>query len=215
VTQFRVAAVLFDMDGTLVDSTAMVEEVWSEFAAANGADAAAVIEFAHGRPSRDTVAKFVADSTRTDEWNAWIATAEAERFTEVIAIPGAVDAVRSLAPGSWAVVTSALHHSAAERLTQVGFPAPSVLIAADDVERGKPHPQGYRTAAMALGQEPIGCVVFEDTMAGIKAGIAAGCIVVAVGDVPARRIRARVRDFTSVRFIPAADGGIVVDLSED
>ncbi len=89
MTRLTVRAVLFDMDGTLVDSTAMVETVWTEFSAANGADAAAVIDFAHGRPSRDTIARFAADATRIDEWNEWITKAEGERFNEVTAIPGA------------------------------------------------------------------------------------------------------------------------------
>ena len=107
------------------------------------------------------------------------------------------------------MVTSALHDPALERLTQVGFPEPAVLIAADDVRRGKPHPEGYRAAAVALGQEPQDCVVFEDTMAGIKAGLGAGCIVIAVGDVATRRVTGRIRDFTAVRFSPAGEGRAV------
>jgi sugar-phosphatase len=198
VTQVRVSAVLFDMDGTLVDSTAMVEQIWAEFAAANGVDALHVTHFAHGRPSRDTVAKFAADPARIDEWNHWIHTAEAQRFTEVTTIPGALDAVRALPSGTWAVVTSAIHAPARDRLAQNGFPPASILIGADDVERGKPHPEGYLAAASALGVEPARCVVFEDTAAGIEAGLAAGCAVVAVGDVDAEGVSGRIRDFTEV-----------------
>jgi mannitol-1-/sugar-/sorbitol-6-phosphatase len=215
VTQLRVAAVLFDMDGTLVDSTAMVEQVWGEFAAANGADAAAVIEFAHGRPSRDTVAKFAADPARIVEWNEWIHAAEGERFSEVTTIPGALDAVAALPSDRWAVVTSAIREPARERLAQNGFPSPAILIGADDVEHGKPHPEGYARAARELGFEPKACVVFEDTIAGIKAGVGAGCTVIAVGDVRARRIWGRIPDFTSVRFSPAGDGELLVDLGDD
>jgi len=193
-----VDAILFDMDGTLVDSTEMVEQLWSEFAAGNGADAREIIEFAHGRPSRDTVARFAADPSSVAEWNDWIHTAEAERFTEVHAIPGALDVVRSLPAGTWAVVTSAIHHPAVARLEQNGFPAPDVLIGADDVSHGKPNPEGYLAAASALGVDPNRCVVFEDTPAGVAAGLAAGCRVVGVGSAPLEGIVGRVDDFTSV-----------------
>lgn len=211
MTHLTVKAVLLDMDGTLVDSTAMVETVWTEFAEANAVDPAVVIDFAHGRPSRDTIARYAADASRIDEWMDWITKAEAERFTAVTAIPGAVDAVCSLPPDRWAVVTSALHAPALERLTQVGFPRPRVLVAADDVTRGKPHPEGYRTAAAMLGHEPQHCVVFEDTMAGIKAGLAAGCIVVAVGGIQVRRVSGRIADFGAVTFSPAVDGELFLD----
>ncbi|MGC4174858.1 HAD-IA family hydrolase [Demequina sp.] len=200
------AAVLFDMDGTLVDSTAMVEAVWSEFAEANRVDARAVIDFAHGRPSRDTIAKFVADTTRIDEWLDWIHTAEGERFTEVTTIPGAREAVLAIPLERWAVVTSAIHHPAHERLTQNGFPPPPVLIGADDVTHGKPNPEGYLAAASALGVVPEDCVVFEDTIAGIEAGLAAGCAVVAVGNVEANGIAGRIRDFTAVTVEATGEG---------
>ena len=202
----EVHGVLLDMDGTLVDSTAMVEQLWTEFALANGAQAAEVIAFAHGRPSRDTVAKFAADPTRVDEWIDWIHAAEAERFGEVTAIPGAQAFVRALPASRWAVVTSAIRAPAQSRLAQNGFPAPRVLVGADDVRQGKPHPEGYLAAASALGLDPARCVVFEDTSAGIEAGRAAGCAVVAVGDVRVHGIAVRIRDFTDVRVARTTDG---------
>ena len=210
--RLRVSAVLFDMDGTLVDSTAMVETIWAEFAHANGVSAASVIDFAHGRPSRDTIARFAADTSRSDEWNRWITVAESQRFADVTAIPGAVDAVRSLPSGSWAVVTSALHDPALERLVQNGFPSPAVLFGADDVLRGKPHGEGYLAAASVLGADPGRCVVFEDTLAGVEAGLAAGCRVIAVGEVSAEGITARIADFTSVKFSPAGGGELYLDI---
>lgn len=208
-----VEAVLFDMDGTLVDSTAMVEHVWTEFAAANAVDAAAIIDFAHGRPSRDTIARFAADPARIDEWLDWIHTAEGGRFNEVVAVPGAVELVSSLPRGRWAVVTSAIHAPARERLALVGIEPPQIVIGADNVAQGKPHPEGYLAAASALGVEPGRCVVFEDTQAGALAGLAAGCAVVLVGDlapdVPG--VVARVRDLTEVSA--ASDGrGITLSL---
>ncbi|MCR6713201.1 MAG: HAD-IA family hydrolase [Demequina sp.] len=199
MTRLMAAAVLFDMDGTLVDSTAMVEAVWTEFAAANSVDASQVIDFAHGRPSRDTVAKFAADPARVDEWLEWIHTAEGERFTEVTTIPGALDFVRSLPADRWAVVTSAIHEPALERLAQNGFPVPPVLIGADDVRHGKPHPEGFARAALELGFEPADCVVFEDTPAGAEAARRAGAPVVVVGQADVGRVAARIGDFTQAR----------------
>ena len=210
-----VSAVLFDMDGTLVDSTAMVEAVWTEFAGANQVDAGAVIDFAHGRPSRDTIARFAVDPSRIEEWNDWIHTAESERFTEVTAIPGALEAVRALPSGSWAVVTSALHEPALHRLLQNGFPTPPVLIGADDVRRGKPHREGFTRAAVALGYEPHDCVVFEDTLAGAIAARKAGCTLVAVGSADLGRVHARITDFTQVTFSPAGDGDLFLDIESN
>ena len=210
MTRLVADAVLFDMDGTLVDSTAVVEAVWTEFAAANGADVAAVLAFGHGRPSRDTIARFSADSSRVEEWSAWITTAEGERFTEVIAIPGAVDVVRSLASERWAVVTSAIRVPALERLSQAGFPTPPVLFSADDVAHGKPHPEPYLAAASALAVDPARCVVFEDATAGIEAGLAAGCAVVAVGDVEANGLAGRISDFTELSVQVLASGELAL-----
>ncbi len=214
MTRLVADAVLFDMDGTLVDSTAVVEAVWTEFAAANDADVSSVLAFGHGRPSRDTIARFAADSARVEEWSAWITTAEGARFTGVIAIPGAVDAVRSLATDRWAIVTSAIRLPALERLAQAGFPTPRVLFSADDVTQGKPHPEPYLAAASALKVDPARCVVFEDATAGIEAGLAAGCTVIAVGDVEADGIAGRIADFTSVSFSRTSDGALVVDISD-
>jgi sugar-phosphatase len=208
MTRLRVAAVLFDMDGTLVDSTHMVERIWEEFAAANRADPAEVIDFAHGRPSRDTIARFAADPARTGEWNEWITKAEGDRFGEVTAIAGALAVVTALGAERWAVVTSALRQPALERLARNGFPTPRVLIGADDVERGKPHPEGYVRAATELGFEPQDCVVFEDASAGIEAAQRAGAPVVAVGDVEAPRLAGRIRDFASVSVVEAGDAEV-------
>lgn len=205
-------AILFDMDGTLVDSTAEVEAMWTEFAHANGVDPATVIEFAHGRPSRDTIATFAPDAI--ERWEAYIHDGEHTRFLTVRSIPGAVEVVNSLRPGSWALVTSALHHPARQRLRVIGIEPPEVVIGAEDVAAGKPHPEGYLAAASALGVAPQDCVVFEDTDAGVRAGLAAGCTVVVVGGVetPATEGLAQIADFSNVRAM-SEDSGITLTLS--
>ncbi len=193
-----VAGVLFDMDGTLIDSNAMVEQVWTEFALEHSVDPYDVIEFAHGRPSRYTIARFLPAGESVDDWLGWISRAEAGRFGDVAAMPGAVEVTRALRTDSWAVVTSALREPALARIAAVGISEPRVLIGAEDVTHGKPDPEGYVRAAQLLGRDPSRCVVFEDTRAGVAAGLAAGCAVVAVGaadvgvDVP------RILDWTNV-----------------
>lgn len=198
------------MDGTLVDSTVIVEQMWTEFANAHGAHASEVIEFAHGRPSRDTIARFAPHAF--DEWNERFIHGEHTRFAEVIEVPGAVAFATSLPRGRWALVTSALHTPARERLKVIGIEPPHVVVGAEDVVRGKPDPEGYLAAASALGLDPARCVVFEDTDAGLRAGLAAGCSVIAVGDViaPALPIAARVADFLSVSARVLDDGRIAI-----
>ncbi|MFN3866493.1 MAG: HAD-IA family hydrolase [Demequina sp.] len=180
--ELTVTAVLCDMDGTLVDSNALVDGMWNEFADAHGFDATEVKAFAHGRPSRATVARYLDDEGEIQHWIERIHTMETSRFDGVVEIPGAAQFIRALPQGRWALVTSALAEPARGRLTAVGIDLPDVLIGADDVEHGKPDPEGYARAARLLGTDPGNCVVFEDTDAGIQAGQAAGCAVVVVGD---------------------------------
>jgi sugar-phosphatase len=196
VPEVEVSAILFDMDGTLVDSTVMVEQMWGEFAAANGVEHQDVIAFAHGRPSRDTIAKFTSSASDVDDWVQTVTRWEEERFDDVVAIPGARELVAAVPDDRWAIVTSALRGPARRRLIVQGFPDPKVLVGADDVVNGKPAPDGYRAAARALGFAPGECVVFEDTEAGLEAGRAAGCTVVSVGHMATASLS--VADLTQV-----------------
>ncbi|MFW7415787.1 HAD-IA family hydrolase [Demequina sp. SO4-18] len=180
--EISVSAVLCDMDGTLVDSNALVDVMWNEFADAHGLDGAEVRGFAHGRPSSATIARYLDDDGEIQQWRDRIHSMENSRFDGVKEIPGAAAFIRSLPHGRWALVTSALAAPARGRLAAVGIAEPAVLIGADDVGRGKPDPEGYARAAVLLGSDAADCVVFEDTDAGVQAGQAAGCTVVVVGD---------------------------------
>ncbi|HEU0185004.1 MAG TPA: HAD-IA family hydrolase [Blastocatellia bacterium] len=176
---FTCEAILFDMDGTLVDSTICVESTWRIWAARHNLDIEKILQVAHGRQNHETI-RLVAPRLETPEEIAFLIRAEEECQDGIIAVPGARDLVDMLPVGRWAVVTSAWRRLAEIRLKLAGLPLPATLITSDEIERGKPHPDGYLTAAARLGIEPAECLVFEDAPAGIEAAMAAGMNVVGV-----------------------------------
>lgn len=178
-----VDAILFDMDGTLVDSNPVVNAMWTDFARMLDLDAAEVLAFAHGTPSIATLRKFLPEGEDIDAWHERIGVWEDEHFDEVTEMRGAVGFVASLPADAWAVATSALTDAAARRLRLVGFPEVPALIGADQVDHGKPHPECFVKAAQAIAADPTRCVIFEDSPAGVLAGLAAGATVVIVGDL--------------------------------
>lgn len=170
-------ALLFDLDGTLVDSTAVVERTWTAWSSMHGFDPTKVIAAAHGRRALDTVRDFVPAGDLLSE----VARLEAIELSEldaVIALPGARDTLAMLTDSQWAVVTSGSRRLAFGRLEACHLPRPSVLIGAEDVGRGKPDPEGYIAAALRLGIETSDCIAFEDAPAGLQAAGLAGCTVV-------------------------------------
>jgi mannitol-1-/sugar-/sorbitol-6-phosphatase len=170
-------AVLFDMDGTLVDSRQIVERIWLHWAAEHGLPAADILAVAHGRRTLETM-QLVAPHLATPEEAARLDRLEAEEEGHETAIPGAAALLAALPPDRWAVVTSAGHQLALRRLAAVGLPLPRVLVGADDVAHGKPAPDGYLRAATALGVTAARTVVLEDTPPGAQAGRAAGATVI-------------------------------------
>ncbi|WP_062303698.1 HAD-IA family hydrolase [Demequina subtropica] len=213
MTELHARGVLLDMDGTLIDSTATVDVVWGDFARQAGLDPAEVLAHVHGVPARATLRRFLGEGADIEPWFAQVSAWENERFDADVEIPGAVAAVRTLPSGRWAVVTSAVRDAALRRLTRLGFPVVQVLIAAEDVEHGKPDPEPYRRGADALGLDPEDCVVFEDSDAGVRSGLAAGAQVVVVGglDTAATAGLPRVTDLRGVEFA-GTDGGVLVTL---
>jgi len=173
----NISAVLFDMDGTLVNSDAAVERAWTTWAAEYGVDAAEAIALAHGSPSEPTVRKML---PALDEAAIAVATTrqlelQYSDLSDVVAAPGAHELLALLASLRlpWAVVTSADSRLARARLGAAGI-APSVLVTVDDVAAGKPDPGGYLRAAGLLGIDPAHCLVVEDADVGLIAGRAAG-----------------------------------------
>jgi sugar-phosphatase len=172
-------AVLFDMDGTLVDSRACVERVWRSWCAAHELDSERLLAVSHGRQNRDTI-RLVAPQLDTAEEVAALVRAEEGCRDGIVAVPGAGRLLRWLPATRWAVVTSAWRRLAEVRLDQAGLPLPEVLVTADETRRSKPDPEGYLTAAARLAVPPAACVVVEDAPAGIAAARAAGMRVIGV-----------------------------------
>jgi sugar-phosphatase len=170
-------AILFDLDGVLVNSIAVVEKSWRIWARERGVDPESVLKEMHGRRTAEVLERVA----------PWVDIhAEVERFVEieqsllgdVTPIPGALEFVKSLPSGRWAIGTSGERAVALARLRKFGFPVPDVLVASEDVVVGKPGPEVYLKAAAGLGRSPEKCVVFEDAPAGVKAALAAGMIAV-------------------------------------
>ncbi len=179
MTELECDAVLFDLDGVLVDSTECVERHWRRWAAEHRVDYDAVMRVAHGRPSVETI-RLVAPHLNAEEEAARHDAGEALDTDGVIEIEGAAELVRRLPPHAWAITTSGPRPLAMTRLLHTGMSIPSVLVTADDVKHGKPDPEPYLLAAAKLAVRPERCVVIEDAPAGIRAARAAGMRVVAV-----------------------------------
>jgi sugar-phosphatase len=177
---FTAKAILFDMDGVLVDSTAAVARVWRGWAIENGLDPERVIAHAHGRRSIETVLA-LAPHLDAERENIRIEQMEIDDKDGVIALPGAVELLRSLPMERFAIVTSATRPLAEARMGYAGLPIPKGrFVGGDDVLHGKPSPEPYLKGAALLGFTPEECLVFEDAPAGISAARAAGMRVIAL-----------------------------------
>ncbi|MDO5512776.1 HAD family hydrolase [Corynebacterium sp.] len=170
---------LFDIDGTLVDSTPAVERAWRTWAAENDLDAEDILRVSHGRRAKDTLADFIAPELIDAAYHRLLDLEMAD-LDSVVALPGARELLESLPRNRWAAVTSGGRKLMTARLRAAGLPVPEVLVTAEDVEVGKPDPAGYLLAAHRLGADPSECLVVEDAPAGLEAGRRAGCSVVAV-----------------------------------
>ena len=165
-------AILFDLDGVLVDSTESVERTLRRWSAAHGLDADAVIAVAHGRRTLETVPA-VAPHLDVEKEVAALEAIESTMTEGVYEVPGARVLVASLPRASWAIVTSSARAVATLRIRHTHLTMPDVFICADEITHGKPHPEGYLTAAERLGMDPSECVVVEDAPVGLQAARAA------------------------------------------
>jgi len=179
-------ALIFDFDGVLVDSTPCIERQMRSWAARHNLEASTVLSLAHGRRTTETI-RLAAPHLDAE---AEAAAIEAADIEGVLGMAGARALLAALPATAWGIATSNTRRTAIMRLQHTGLPIPRVLISAESVQQGKPHPEVYLSAATQLGVEPQHCVVIEDAPAGISAARAAGMVVLAlVGTHAARQLR--------------------------
>ena len=205
----RCKAILFDMDGTLVDSTQVVERAWEVWAARYNISLPDVLVFSHGRPTISTLEHFRPGQDHTADLEE-LALFEETETGGILAVPGASDILRTLQAQNhpWALVTSAWRKLAETRVLAAGLPLPTVIVPIDEIQNGKPDPEGFLHAAAQLGVAPEECVVFEDTRPGIDAGLRAGTQVVALlTTCPPEQLRHKplIRDFRDVQIQTEGD----------
>jgi sugar-phosphatase len=172
------SALLFDLDGVLIDSTPAVARVWHRWAVEHGFDPEKVAHMAHGRPSRTTIRELLpnADIDREDRE---VERREMEDLDGVVLLPGARQLLNILPPERWTIATSCTRPLAEVRLRAAGVPIPKTMTTSSDVKIGKPDPEPYLKAAAKLGFAASDCIVVEDAPAGVRAGKAAGARVIA------------------------------------
>ena len=185
--QVQCEALLFDLDGVLIDSTPAVSRVWSKWAEARGFNPEEVVAHAHGRPSIATVREYLPNADHEAE-NRIVERAEIEDLDGVVPLPGARELLEGLPATRWTIVTSGTRALAEVRLRAAGLPAPNNFVTATDVVNGKPHPEPFLKAAKILGVAASDCVVVEDAPAGIRAGKAAGARVIAFPTTSEQRL---------------------------
>lgn len=209
-------AVLLDMDGTLVDSTAVVERLWLAWAEPHGIDPETVLGVVHGRQGHQSMAILLPErdhEINLRENDDMLAT-EADDVDGVIEIPGARALLDALAPFPHAIVTSANVPLMTARMRAAGLTVPERSVTAEDVSASKPDPEGFLRAAELLGVAPEDCVVFEDSGAGIQAGLAAGMRVIGVGrHAAAHHPTVLVSDLSSIA-VTAAETGFDITIDE-
>lgn len=176
--QVRCAALLFDLDGVLINSTPAVARVWRHWAIERGFNPDEVVARAHGRPSLATVRDYLPNADHEAE-NREVERREIADLEGVIPLPGALDLLASLPKERWTIVTSCTRPLAEVRIKAAGLPLPGKLITSNDITDGKPHPEPFLKGAAALGYPAEECIVLEDVPAGVRAGKAAGANVIA------------------------------------
>jgi len=212
---FFCAAILFDLDGVLVDSTRQVDREWREWAARKGVDGDAVMAIAHGVRTIEVIRR-VAPHLDAETEAAAIENHEAHDQRGVKVMPGAADLVKSIPDGRWGVVTSGSRLLATNRLRYCGLPVPDVLVTSDDVVNGKPDPEPYLKGAERLGFRPAECLVIEDAPSGIQSARAGGMKVAGMASTyGAEKLRgadAVVKAFSGIRLSLNGIGRLVVEV---
>ena len=171
--------ILFDMDGVLISSTGADERCWLQWAKHHNMEGAFSLQSTHGRRAVDTLRALRPDLDPVIEQRR-LEDYDAEDYSGLVILPGVEKLLASLPADRWTIVTSATVRLLEGRLRHAGLPVPKVLVPAERVANGKPHPEPYLTGAQLLGLAPADCLVIEDSPAGVASGKAAASRVLAV-----------------------------------
>jgi mannitol-1-/sugar-/sorbitol-6-phosphatase len=206
-------ALLFDLDGTIVDSSGIFDQLWTDWGNRNGIDPARILAVHHGRRIPETIALTAPpgfDIARGEQEVLEMASAATDGLKLV---SGVREVLMSLPRARWAIVTSSYRDLTLRWLKHFGLPEPGALVTGPDVApRGKPLPDCYLLGASKLGVDPRRCVVFEDAPAGIAAGEAAGAEVIVVAtSLKGEALGGRrwMMDFTELQVVSEATGLLV------
>jgi sugar-phosphatase len=218
MTNVSAQALLFDLDGVLINSIPAVERVWSRWAEERGFDVQEVLHRAHGRPSIETLRYLLPEADHEAE-NRLVEQAEIADVADIVPLPGVTELLAALPRDRWAIVTSCTRPLAEVRIRAAGLPTPGLFITSNDITRGKPDPEPYRKGAMGLGFAPEECIVVEDALAGIASGRNAGARVIAftttasIADLVAAKPDWILRDCSAIR-LDAKDSELKMALQE-
>jgi sugar-phosphatase len=206
---FDCAAILFDLDGVLVDSTGSVTRQWRRWAEEQNLDPQKVVEIAHGVRTIEIVRK-LAPHLDAEAEVVRLEKREADDHEGVAVMSGAAELLKAIPESRWCVVTSGTRYLATSRLELANLPTPNVLVSADDVSKGKPDPEPYLMGARLLGMNPAECLVIEDAPAGIRAAHAGGMKAIGITSTyPASALQeadAVIQKLTQIKVLNSKDG---------
>ena len=209
---FTCQAVLFDLDGVLVDSTPCVTRVWTEWALQHGLDPEYVVHTAHGQKAIETVRRVAPQLDAEREFRI-IEKMELEDTDGLRLLAGAKELLNALPQERYTIVTSGTRRLATKRLETVGLPVPANMVSADEVSRGKPDPEPYLAGAAAVGFPAGECLAFEDAPSGIRSAQAAGATAIAISTTYTREEVAFasivIPSLASVQMLKVDDRGLL------
>jgi sugar-phosphatase len=204
-------AFLFDMDGTVLNSIAAAERIWTAWAVRHGINVATFLPTIHGARAIDTINRQGLPGLDAEAEAAFITEAEIEDVEGIVEVAGAARFLKTLPADQWAIVTSAPRALALRRMAAAGIAQPSVMVTAEEVKAGKPDPAGYRLAAQRLGLDVRECLIFEDATVGIQAAEAAEAdllVITSTHDHPIQTPHDTMADYDAVEVRVDADGRI-------